>query len=263
MTKHEINPVLVDVADWRVRGDAEKKAFVPPGMDPMAAGGGAPPMGAPPMGAPPMGAPPMDPAAMGGAPPMDPAMAAGGAPPMDPVIQQAITQAVQTAMGGGAGGPGGPAGAGPGKGAGKVDPGLIYMEMGRIRKMMTTMFQNLGWELPPDILDDEMVAQSVVGGAPAGQPTDAAGGAPPAPPADPAAGGAPPLPPGIDPAALQGMPGTGGGGGGEKMGADNRTIGEVLFGKRADTTEVVPTIVNFNDKVDALAAMARQLNGRR
>lgn len=236
---HEINQTLIDVADWRVRGNVEKEAFVPTPTDPAAAaGGGMPP------GMPPDGQMPADPMAMGGG--MPPAMgggmppAAGGAPPMlDPIIQQSITQAVQAAMQqGGAGGEGSKV-AGPGKGA-KVDPGLLYMELGRIRKMMTTMFQNLGWELPPDILDDTMVAQAVSGGAPAGQPTNA--GAPPAPPEQP------PLPPGIDPANLQGAIG--------KAGHDNSVL-SMLFGSNPSTV-TAESIAEFAKRADAFALIAQQ-----
>jgi hypothetical protein len=125
---------------------------------------------------------------------MDPAAMGGGAPPIDiqsivsQVVQQLLPQ-LQRQMGGAAGGTGGPAG--PGKNA-KIDPGMIYMELGRVRKLLTTMFQNLNWDLPPDILDDQMVAQSVAGQLPASQPTDAGGGAAPG---LPAMGGAPAINP--------------------------------------------------------------------
>jgi hypothetical protein len=64
----------------------EKEAYVPPAppVDPMAAGGGMPPMD-PAM----MGAPPMDPAMMGGMPPMDPMAGGAPMPPMDPAMMGA------------------------------------------------------------------------------------------------------------------------------------------------------------------------------
>jgi hypothetical protein len=74
-------------------------------------------------------------------------------------------------------------------------------------------------------------------------------------------GEAPSLPPALDPASLQGMPGTGGGAVGEKMAEDKRTVGEVLFGPQPDAVEIAPMIDDFTGKIDALAAMARQLNG--
>ena len=181
---HRVDPMLLDIAEWRLADRLTKSAFTP--MDALngAGGGGAPPGGAPPadpsMGG---GAPPMDPSMGGGAPPMDPSM--GGAPPaggggIDPAsLQMIVQQAVQQAMGGGgAAGPGQAGPAGPGKGA-KVDPGMIYLELGRVRKLLTTLFQNLNMNLPPDILDDQMVAQSATGQTPTSQPLpggDAGGG---------------------------------------------------------------------------------------
>lgn len=125
---------------------------------------------------------------------MDPMAAGGGAPPADPALAALITQIVQQVMQQQGGGTGTPGPAGPGKGSAKIDPGLVYMELGRVRKLLTGMYQNLDWELPPDILDDSAVAQSVAGGAPpAGQPLPAGGASPAggAPPADPAAAGLP------------------------------------------------------------------------
>jgi hypothetical protein len=247
---HAINDTLLDLAAWKLNG--EKEAFVPPGAeDPAAGGGGMPPD---PMAG--GGGMPPDPMA-GGAPP-DPmaAAAAGALPPpggLDPMMQQAITQAVQQAMAGGAG-PASAGPAGPGKGSAKIDPGLVYMELGRIRKMFTNMFENLGWELPPDILDDNMVAQSVIGQDPSGTPTDAAGGS--APPDPAAAAGPPPGLPGIGQSpGINPVEAVGGGMGGEpKMGS----IRDIF---RSGVTEVDSSIVeSMNDKLDALAALSRSLN---
>ena len=178
---YEINPVLLDVASWAIDGEREKQAFTPPPMDP-AMMGGAPPMdpammgGAPPMGPPP-GAPPMDPAMMGGAPPMDPAMM-GGTPPAAPAPAPAPA-------------PGANGGAGGSK---KIDPAFIYMELSRVRKLLTTLFQNLDMKLPGDILDDSSVAQVMSGQIPSSNPI----GQEPAPPTDPSLpgiGGAGPVAP--------------------------------------------------------------------
>ena len=67
-----LNTELMDFAAWKLMGEREKRAFVPPGGDPSQ--GGDPAMGG--------GMPPMDPSAAGatGLPPgMDPSMMA---PPM-------------------------------------------------------------------------------------------------------------------------------------------------------------------------------------
>jgi hypothetical protein len=200
-----IDENLLACAQWRVTTDAaaEKTAFVPQGATDPAAGGGMPPGGdpaaggMPPGGDPaaggmPPGGPPMDPAMAGGAPPMDPAMA-GGAPPMDPMaggggdIMGMITQAVTQAMaqqGGGAAGPGGKPG-----GAAKVDPAMLYLELGRLRKMLDGLFRHMDIPLPPDILDDNMVAQQIAGGGAQSQPIGEGG--------DPATGGPPPGMPAI------------------------------------------------------------------
>jgi hypothetical protein len=185
---HLIDPMLLDIAEWRLADRITKQAFTPPEAmvppgDPSAAGG-APPAG---MGAMGGGMPPMDPAMMasmgggmgggmeGGMPPVDPSMAAaGGMGGIPPELQAMITQAVQQAMSQQTGSPAAPGSgaAGPGKGA-KIDPGMIYLELGRVRKMLTTMFQNMGWNLPPDILDDQMVAQAVAGQSPTSAPISA------------------------------------------------------------------------------------------
>ena len=201
MAAYTIDPVLLDIAQWRM-SEMEKTAFTPasaagggapggmPGGDPSAGGmppggpGGMPPGMDPSAGGMPPG---MDPSAGGGAPPMDPS--AGGMPP-DPsaggaggpdlmtVIQQAVSTAVQQAMSqtGAGGAPAGPAG--PGKGA-KIDPGMIYMVLGRIQKLMTNLYKHLNIPLDPSLLEDDLVAQSVAGqtqpAAPSADPSAGAG----------------------------------------------------------------------------------------
>jgi len=130
----------------------------------------------------------MDPAMAGAAPPMDP-MAGGGGGDIMSMITQAVTQAMAQ-QGGGAG-----AGGKPG-GAAKVDPAMLYLELGRVRKMLDGLFRHMDIPLPPDILDDNMVAQQIAGGGAQSQPIGPGG--------DPAAAGG-------DPAAQgpQGMPGIG------------------------------------------------------
>jgi hypothetical protein len=163
---------------------------------------------------------------------------------MDPMIQQIVDQAVQAAMGAAGGGGGGAAGPGAGPGGkAKVDPGLLYMELGRLRKLMTTMYQNLGWDLPPDILDDSQVAQSVMGD-PASQPMDQAGAAPPA--EDPAA-------------ASAGLPGIG-------TSPAINPIEPAAVGKQASIRDIMTGnsgtsggFDNPNMQVDAVAALARSL----
>lgn len=148
-----INPELLALAEWRLnelqKQAMEKTAFTPPG-------GGAPPGGAP-----------MDPAAMGGAPPMDPA-AMGGAPPMDPAamggapvpggggltaesIAQIVTQTMQ--QGGGAAGAG--AAGGPGAAGKMVKPDIatVAIDIFQVKKMLQYLFNTMGIQLPPDILD--------------------------------------------------------------------------------------------------------------
>jgi len=134
-------------------------------MDPMA--GGMPP-----------GAPPMDPMA-GGMPP--------GAGPMPPEIQMAIDQAVQTALAGQGGAPVAAPGA-PGAGAKKLDPVMLYLALERIRKLIDNMYKINGWELPSDILDDNMMAQAIAG-MPVQSPPIGQGGDGAAPPPPPGAGG--------------------------------------------------------------------------
>jgi hypothetical protein len=77
----------------------------------------------------------------------------------------------------------------------KVDPTLIYMELGRIRKLVTHMMKSTGIEMPPDILDDSTVAQAVGGAQPSSQPIgqDASSQAPPSLPAMGGQGGISPI----------------------------------------------------------------------
>jgi hypothetical protein len=181
-----LDPTLLDLAAYRLKADAEreafltKRAFVPSGStdpaaaaagmgDPAAAMGGGGGMGMPPGGG--MGMPmPMDPAMAGT---MPGAMAAAQPPmPGQPAPGQ----------------PGQPA-AGAGK-SNKIDPAFIYQELARIRKLQTHMYQQMGWQLPPDILDDATAAQALIGGAPpVSQPIQPGPAGPP--PGGAAPGGAP------------------------------------------------------------------------
>jgi hypothetical protein len=236
----ELNPVLMDLAKWKLSGEAEKQAFVP--ADAAAAAGGAPPMDPAAMG----GAPPMDPAAMGGAPPMDP-MAMGGAPPMDPMAMggappMAPPAAAPPAPGGAPGAPG--AAAKP-----KIDPTFIYMELSRVRKLITHFMRQTGIELPPDILDDGAVAQQL-NGTP---PESAALGQEPPPPPGPPEGGA-------------GLPGLGGAsavnpieaaGGGEKMGSLNPIFQAIT------TPDKKPDFLSLDQRINALASLSRSHAGGR
>ena len=221
MAREIINPVLFDVAAWRLRGEREKLAFVPAGGDPSqgggdpSQGGGAPP---PPPG--PGGPPPgMDPSMMGGAPPpgMDPSMMGGAPPPAAPAP---------------AGAPGQPGA----MGKVKVDPTLIYMELGRIRKLVTHMMKSTGIDMPPDILDDSTVAQAVGGAQPNSQPIgqDASAQAPPGLPAMGGQGGIGPIQPP---------------GGGEKQ----SSVASLFQGPVASDIDSVVR------RMDALASLSRSL----
>ncbi len=198
----QIHALLLDVAAWKLAHEQEKVAFVPSGGDPAAGG-----------------APPGDPAAAGGMPPGDPAAAGGapaggGVPPFDPsmltpMIQQAVQQAMQGAGGGmGAQSPTGPAGVGQKM---KIDPTMVYLQLGRMNKLMIHLFEQMGWPVPPDTLNDDAMIQQAAGqGGPGAGMPGATGGAP-SPGGAPAPGGAPPPAPGGDPAAQepQGLPGIG------------------------------------------------------
>lgn len=198
---HEINPTLLDIAAWSldvqdmaaITHRREKKAFVPAGGDPAAAGG-APPPGGDPTAA---GGDPMAAMMGGGAPPGGAMPPAGGG--IDPSMIQQIVQATLQAQGGapaagGAGGAAGPAGVGMKI---KVDPTMMYMQLGRLTKLMIHMYERMGWELPPDTLNDDLMIQQAAGQA------SATGGAPgAAAPSSPPGGGA-------APAGPQAIPGIG------------------------------------------------------
>lgn len=234
MTKHEINPTLFDVAAWRLRGDQEKTAFVPQGAtDPAAAMGGAPPMD--PMaagGMPPGGMPPIDPLAgaaggmpPGGAPPMDPMAAMGGMPPgMAPAAPAA-------------GAPGAPAAGGKPK----IDPTFIYMELSRVRKLLTHMMKHTGIEMPPDILDDGAVAMVAQGQMPQSSPLGQGG------PAEQGGGG---------------LPGIGGSGPispVEPAGGTEKPASDVMALFRAPVDIEKPDFDGCSHRIDALATLARSL----
>jgi hypothetical protein len=192
-----VNLALVKQAFWKMNtGDMEKSAVVPP-MDPSGMPMGAGPPMDPAMG----GAPPMDPAAAGGPPP--PPGGAGGAPAPppgivgDPAIQQIVQQVIQATLAQTGGGMGGGGGKGKG-GAGKLDPLLLHAELGYIRKLLTHLYQQMGLELPPDILDTpaQVSAEMETGQVPPGGVAQPMGA-----PAGPAPGGPMPMgpPPGGEP----------------------------------------------------------------
>jgi hypothetical protein len=92
---------------------------------------------------------------------------------------------------------------------------MLYLALERIRKLIDNMYKINGWELPPDILDDNMMAQAIAGmpvqSPPIGQ--DAGAAAPPPPGAGgtiPGIGTSPPIaPPEMPKAAAEivmGMP---------------------------------------------------------
>jgi len=240
---HEINPVLLDVAKWAAVGKQEKRGFVPPGggmppMDPMM--GGPPPGGPPPGGPPPGGMPPMDPM-MGGAPPMGPPP---GAPPMDPMMGGAPPMGPP---------PGPPMGPPPGAppmdptmggapppaagGSKKIDPAFLYMELSRVRKLLTSLFKNLDMQLPTDVLDDSSVAQVMSGQVPESTPI----GQEPQPPELPGIGGTGPVSPVAPPKTAS-----------VKDIFNNNGMGV--------GTEITASSHSSTDRIDALAKLARSLN---
>ena len=206
---YEINPVLLDVAKWAAVGKQEKRGFVPPGG----------------------GMPPMDPAAMGGAPPMGPPP---GAPPMGPPP---------------AAPPADPAAAAPAPPAGgskKIDPAFLYMEMSRVRKLLTALFQNLDMQLPPDVLDDNSVAQVMSGQIPESTPIGQE-------PQAPAGGG------GDAPS----LPGIGGSGPVGPVEAPKTASVKDLFSNKNSIgvgTQIKASSHSSNDMIDALAKLSRSLN---
>lgn len=192
-----------------------KNAYIPPGgMDPAAAGGGAPPgmdpaaAGGASPGAPPAG---MDPAAAGGAPPAaPPAPPPMGAPPtvMDPTGMAGMMP--QQPMAGGGGG---------GEQKKKLDPAMLDARLFTIQQLLIGLYEAQGIPLPakammgniPDpqsqMMADQQFSQqdqqatAAAAAAPGGAPTGAPpGGAPMDPAAASMAGGGMPM----DPAA--GMP---------------------------------------------------------
>jgi len=217
MAKDLLNPVLFDIAAWRLRGEREKLAFVPAGGDP-SQGGGDPSQGG--------GAPPPPPGPAGPPPGMDPSMMGGAPPGMDPSMMGGAPAAPAAA----------PAGQPGAMGKVKVDPTLIYMELGRIRKLVTHMMKSTGIDMPPDILDDSTVAQAVGGAQPNSQPIgqDASAQAPP--PGLPAMGGQG----GISPIQAPG---------GEKQGS----VASLFQGP------VASDMGTFTRRMDALAALSRSL----
>ena len=151
--------------DW-----LDKTAFIDAsqmgGAGGMPPGGGAPPPdmmgGMPPGGGgmPPEmmggGMPPMDPM-MGGMPPgggMPPEMMGGGMPPMDPMMMQGM-------MGGGGGGAGGidPATGKPVKM--KVED-IIVKEVGRVKEMLNSLFEQLGLRVPMSVVDSQEMARALI-----------------------------------------------------------------------------------------------------
>jgi hypothetical protein len=179
----QIDPILFELAELQLNDSAEKLAFVP-SADPAAGGDPAamdPSMG----GMPPAGAAPPSTAGGGAPPPFDPSA-------MMPMIQQAVQQA----MGGGAAGgnPAAPGGGPVGVGAKlKIDPTMVYLKLGRLEKLMLHMYEQLGWPIPPDTLNDDAMIQAATG-----MPAS------PSPAGDPAAGGAP----AGGPAGMPALPGT-------------------------------------------------------
>lgn len=233
MAKHQINPTLFDVAQWRLDGEAEKQAFVPQGATDPAAGG-MPPGGGPMAagGMPPGG----DPMAAGMPPGGDP-MAAGGMPPAAPPAAPAQAPAAP-AQGGGQGTGGKP----------KIDPTFIYMELSRVRKLLTHMMRHAGIEMPDDILDDGAVAMVAQGQTPQSSPLGQGGPAEAGGQAGlPALGGAGPINP-IQPA------GDGGGGGSEKPAHDVMSLfrGPWPAGDQ-------PDFAQLGSRIDALSALSRSL----
>ena len=226
----KINEMLINVAEWRLKGETQKRAFVPPEGDP-AAGGGAPPGGDPSGGGMPPG---MDPSMMGGAPPMDPSMM-GGAPPMDPSMMGGMPPAAPPAPAAAPAAPGQPGAAAPKP---KIDPAFIYLELSRVRKLLTHFMRNQGVDLPPDILDDGSVASVMQGQQPQSQPI--------AGPADQAQ------------AQQTGLPAVGGSSavnpmqpaGGEKQGSVISLFQPVQVGNSFDS---------MTERLNALSALSRSL----
>lgn len=138
-------------------------------------------------------------------------------------------------------------GAAPGAAGGKpkIDPTFIYMELARVRKLLTHLMKHTGVEMPADILDDGAVAMTAQGQMPQSMPLGQGGEAEQAGQGGlPALGGAAPVGP-IEPA--------GGGGGVEKPASD------VLSLFAAPVAADKPDFAGSQTKLDALAALSRSL----
>ena len=259
-----INPELLQLAQWRLN-QLKKEAFVPPG-------GGDPSQGGPPpdpsqAGA---GGPPPDPSQAGGPPPMDPSAMAGAAGPA-PVpggggmtadtISQIVAQTMQQMGGGAAGGPGG-MGGGPGGKTAKVDINTVAMDVYQVKKMLQFLFNTMGIPLPPDILDgpnrDPKTGMPMPPGTPGStsDPTQMSQSAPGqmAQPGAPAGQGGPSgaIPP-IQPMEAAGPGGAAPGGGAEKQSAED----PLLHMGRVDTSRGFDS--STISRASALAAICRRI----
>ncbi|GAG67449.1 unnamed protein product [marine sediment metagenome] len=232
---------LLKIASWRVSSGKGKEAadsnvkeaFIPTGME--GGGGGMPPGMA--GGMPPM--PPMPPVGA-----MGPADAGMGMPPGMP-MDMGMGMPPEAAMGAMPPPPPPPAEAAPattgGKGgSSKIDPSMIYTEMINVRRLLTTMFKNLGWELPPDVLDNTEIARAIASGESASaappQGGEMAASIPPPPEPPPAAAPAPPA---------------------EKQGSD----GEISM--TMGVPHATPSHKTVANGWDAVAALSRSLMAKR
>jgi len=155
---YEIPQQLLSLATWQLsdkngNSGQTKEAFIPSGAGGMDAAG-MPPEAAAGMASPMAPAAPVDPAAMGMMPGMDMGMGMPGAPmPELPMPAPAPLPSEAT-----------PPTTSTGGGSKKIDPAMIYTEMINIRKMLSLMFQNLGWELPPDVLNSGEIGRAMASG---------------------------------------------------------------------------------------------------
>ena len=118
------------------------------------------------------------------------------------------------------------------------------MELARVRKLLTHLLTSTGVDMPPDILDDGVVASVATGQQPESAPIAPGAGAPPAPaPGLPGIGESAPISP-IGPA-----------GGPEKMGSDVLSV----FRKHAPDP-IRPDFTALESRIDAISAMSRSLN---
>jgi len=182
---------------------------------------------------------------------MDPA-AAGGAPPdIAALVSQMVQQEMAKAgMGAGMGGAPGAPGAG---GKLKIDPAFLYMEVARVRKLLTHIIQKTGLGMPEDILDDGVVAQATMGQQPASAPLGQEGA-----PAGPEGG-------------MPGLPGIGQSGPISPI-EPPKTAEDMLrpgipvadsaqSGVRIDGPVTTETFNQLGNGLAALAALSRSLNG--